>query len=211
LITEKVAAYLSEGSFWGPDPITKTEMKLVVFIANADARAGGFDVLAIVPELNLTLEMRKCEEEPAIFVQGWGASKEAMKEPDEYLRNQISNLSNFVAHARKYATLAPITSDPAKLFDAEPALRTKRIEQIKSVLGELMPQQPLEIRVAYFSRLTELIAVLVPSLGRRYAMGVVRESCGKESVVESKVYRLKSTRPDLLGKIEKFSTVEVIR
>ena len=215
LVTEKMADYLSEEEFWGFLPETTGDLKVVLFVATDyvidNANASDFDVLAIVPEVNLTLEMRKCEEEPAIVVQGWGASKDAKKEPSEYLRNQIQSLSNFVSHARRYETLVPITSDPVKLFNVERALRTKRIEQITSVLRELIPQRPLTVRVAYFTRSADNIDVLVPSFGRMYTMGVAHKCSGEDSVVHGRETRLKMVRPDLRKKIEKYSTLEVIR
>ena len=215
LISQKVADYLSGQEFWGFLPATSGDLKLELFIADHPVidppNSSEFDVLAIVPEVNLTLQLKRCEEQPPIFVQGWGASKEAKQQPDEYLRKEVSRFSDFVAHAKKDEILVPITTDPVKLFNADPAIRAERIEQIKSVLSELLPSRPITIRVADFSRLADSIEVLVPSLARMYTMGVLYHCGAKEAVVESRVYRLKIVRPDLRQKIETYSTAEVIR
>ena len=164
-----------------------------------------------MPEINETLEMKTCDSGPAIILQGWGNSDSSEQPPDEYLRGQLGSHSNFVAHARKFEKLISITLDPAKLFKVEPAYRAKRVEQIKSALGQLILQRPLKIQVAYFSRLTDNVDILVPSLGEMYTMGIVHRCCEEDSIVQGPEIGSKLIRPELRSKLKKYSTVEVIR
>jgi hypothetical protein len=210
VVIEKIAAHIAEERFWGLMPAGRAKLDLVLFVANKGYEKADFDLLAIVPQINETLEMRNCQRQPPVFVQGWGHSDSSKDRPDEYLKKELEHFPELISRANRYDTVISIASDPVALFKLQPALRNKRVEQIKSALSQLIPQRPLRIRIAYFSALSDQIEVLVPQVDEMFTMSVVHESCDKESVQVGRELALRSIRPDLKEKIEKYSTAEVI-
>jgi hypothetical protein len=221
LIADLVATHVAEENFWGFVSIKSPELRLILFVANNKSASADFDVLVILPEINETMEVQtlnlqtlkaqECRVEPAVIVGISGNSDPGGVEAGKYVSDEMKRFSNFVAHASKSEMLIPVIVDPSKLFSSDPDFRARRIEQIKSALGEFVRQRPLAIRIADFSRFTEQIEVLVPSRGEMYTMTVLNRTCSKESVEVGKYYHLKSIRPDLRRKIETHSTADVIR
>ena len=146
-----------------------------------------------------------------MFTSGRGKSNDAKIDADKYLSNEMERFSGFIAHAKRSEQFIQVVSDPNALFDSEPAFRARRIAQIKSALGTLVHPRPLEIRVVYFSKLTDQIDVLVPSRAAMYTMSVVHRSCDSESVEVGRYFPLKSVRADLRQKIEQYSSAEIVR
>jgi hypothetical protein len=207
LVAEKVAARLAEDSFWGSSPLRKKELQLTLFLSADKSNTKGFDVLVVVPEAEETFEVRACDKEP-IIVSAAGESRAG--DSTGYLNSEIHRYNSFVAHARKTERLIAIETNPADLFPPESGFQEKRTAQIKLALGELLSKRPMEIRIAHFSRFTDQIDVLIPSLGDMYVMSVVHTSCDEETVEVGRRFIVKAVRPDLLVKIQQNSQVATI-
>lgn len=210
-IADKIAAHIAEDAFWGFVPVQETRLRLVLFVAEKGRNTAGFDVLAVVPEINETLEMKRCPEEPAIILQGWGGSDNQKTEPEQYLHSETSRFADFVAHAERLEETIEISSSPNNLFKPDAAFKAERIKQIKLALAALVHKRPLDMVVANFSKLTDQINVLVPSMRTMYTMSVVHNSCEQETVQVAREIPLASVSPGLRKKIEMYSTAEVIK
>jgi hypothetical protein len=200
-VLQKISAILAEGRFWGNLSIDQKELKATLFLAIDKADKSEFDVLVVVPEIQWTFELRTCAQEPPILVEGWGAS---VQKPDAegYLASQVRRYSSFVENARKAERRIAIETEPAILFNADTAFKKRRIGQIESALGDLLHKHGSRIKIANFSRLTDQIDVLVPSVDAIITMSVVHASCGQDIVEIGREHRLKDIRPELRRKIE---------
>lgn len=204
-IADKITADISEEHFWGFGSINSMELKLTLFIADGQPNTGDFDVLAVLPEINETLQLRSCQTEPAIIVRDTANSDLGKVEATNYLSAEMKRYSSFIIDAKKSERIVHVVSDSNDLFSSDAAFRSKRVEQIKSALGALVHQRPLALKIASFSKFTDQIEVLVPSQGELYTMSVVHTSCSEESVEVGREIALKSVRPDLRKKIEMHS------
>jgi hypothetical protein len=210
-VIDKITARLAEENFWGSQPLTKTELQLVLFVKSEKVSEPHFDVLVVIPDVLRTFEIRNCGREPAIILKGWGQSDSRKNEPRAYLDDEMRRYAGFVQHAQKLERSIRIDSDPISFPHVDSSLRDKRIEQIRLALGDLILKRPLQIRIANFSKFTDQIDVLVPALGDMYTMSVVHTSCNDETVQVGRRYPLKSVRPDLREKIERYSMVSAIK
>lgn len=209
-IIAKVTAHIAEENFWGYSSLSNLKLNVIFFVADNEFKIADFDVLAILPEINETLKLQQCQTAPSIVTSGSGKSNKSSVQPQQYLTDEMSRFSGFIAHAKRFETLIRIPTDPETVFEADLSFRAKRVAQIKSALGSLVPERPLAIRVAYFSRFTDQINVLVPSRLAMFTMSVVHDSCSDESVEVGRQLSLKSIRPDLRRKIDLYNIAAAI-
>lgn len=204
-VAHKIAARLAEDSFWGVNPLKRSDFQLIVFLSVSNPNRAEFDGLVIVPELEKTFEVRTCNDAPAIILAGSGEPNLGKSDPKRYLDSEIHRYASFVGNSERSEQLITLDGNAPSLFHPDEAVQPERIAQIKRALSQLVTKRPLQITIANFSKLTDQIDVLVPSTGEMYTMSVVHKSCGEETVEVGRRYLLQSVRPGLRRKIQQNS------
>jgi hypothetical protein len=221
-VATKIEAIVGERSFWDAIPLPAPEMRLVIFELDTP-KAGdpppGFDVLAIVPELNSTFEYRSCEKralsvwDEQLWITWskwqWSPGGKALG-ADEYMAQQMSRFSDFVSHAKRADQVLTISSDPAALFHVDPQFKARRMSQIQHIARDLFHKR-LQMRVANFSESTDRIAAIVPAAGQLVTFGVNSSCSSQDSLVVGNDLPLKSMRLDLRKRIEANSSILEIK
>jgi hypothetical protein len=128
-----------------------------------------------------------------------------------YLSSQLARFSDFVVHARRIEHALTIDSDPSVLFRVDSEFGIHRTAQIEHAARTLFHKRPLSLTIAGFSRNTDQILALVPSLGKLVTFSVVHSCSGDESIEIGRIEPLKSIRPDLRKRIEANSKIAAIK
>jgi len=221
-VADWIRADVEERSFWDGIPLPTHEMRIIIFetdIPRGDQTASGFDVLAMVPELNSVFEYRSCPERviPVWDEQLWITWSPWQWSPggkrlssDEYMAQQMSRFSDFVSHAKRLDQDLAISSDSAELFHVDPEFKSRRIAQIQGAAKQLLHKHP-QMRVANFSQFTDKIDALVPDISEMVTFSVHRSCSGEDTVEWGKDLPLKSIRVDLRKRIEANSSSIGIR
>jgi hypothetical protein len=218
-IDADLRAQVGERSFWFGPPLQASEIRVVIFQAagtNSSITKREFEALAIVPDMNATYKYSFCGDDlhTAAREGGWVAWPEPESKkipPDEYLAQQISQYSEFVAHARRIDQALTISSEATTLFHVKAEFRGRRLLQIQNAANSLFHKRPLRMAVANFSEFTEQIFVLIPDINEMVTFSVIKACSGTETVQVGREVPLSAVRSDLRKKIEATSTIVLLK
>jgi hypothetical protein len=212
-------AQLGERSFCFGPPLPATEMRLVLFQAaetNGSAMQREFDALAILPDINATYKYRFCGDR-LLTVGGegrwvaWPEPESKKISPDEYLAQQISRFSEFVAHAGRVDQALTVGSEATTLFHVDAEFKGRRLLQIQNAANSLFRKRPLRMTIADFSEFTDQIFVLIPDISEMVTFSVIQACSGTATVQVGREVPLSSVRSDLRKKIEENSTIVLLK
>ncbi len=215
-ITAPLAAYIAEQSFWMGIVLPQKQVTVIIFVSDEPASTSRSEVLAIVPDLNVTLKSQLCgqtliPEGGSVGWLGWSDSTATKLPPDEYLTKQVTQYSNFVAHAQRTESVLTIESDPADIFRIEKGLKIRRISEIRRSAEQFFHKRPLHLQISNFSEFTNQINVLIPEINEMVTFSVVPTCSGGETVQVGRELPLSSIRSNLRQAIDSHSTAAVIK